>query len=120
MRGALYSLGVGFASTFLGIGGGVIHVPLLIRALGFPVHIATATSHFILAIMSGTATGIHAVQGSFRIGHGARRAIALSAGVIAGAQLGAHLSVRVSEQLIERLLGVALALLGARFVVGLL
>ncbi|HVA30635.1 MAG TPA: sulfite exporter TauE/SafE family protein, partial [Gaiellaceae bacterium] len=26
-RGALYSLGVGFLSSFLGIGGGVIHVP---------------------------------------------------------------------------------------------
>ena len=37
MRGALYSLGVGFLSSFLGIGGGVIHVPLLVRALGFPI-----------------------------------------------------------------------------------
>jgi uncharacterized membrane protein YfcA len=29
-RGAVYSLGVGFVSSFLGIGGGVIHVPLLV------------------------------------------------------------------------------------------
>jgi len=49
-RGAIYSLGVGFVSSFLGIGGGVIHVPLLVRALGFPTHLATATSHFVLAI----------------------------------------------------------------------
>jgi hypothetical protein len=55
-RGALYSLGVGFVSSFLGIGGGVIHVPLLVRALGFPTHLATATSHFVLAIMAGAGT----------------------------------------------------------------
>ena len=40
-RGALYSLAVGFLSSFLGIGGGVIHVPLLVRALGFPTHIVS-------------------------------------------------------------------------------
>ena len=42
LGGAAYSLAVGFVSSFLGIGGGVIHVPLLARALGFPTHIATA------------------------------------------------------------------------------
>src|SRR5690242_12937792 len=42
-RGSLFSLGVGFLSSFLGIGGGVIHVPVLVRALAFPVHTATAT-----------------------------------------------------------------------------
>ncbi|PZR79432.1 MAG: sulfite exporter TauE/SafE family protein, partial [Candidatus Aeolococcus gillhamiae] len=39
-RGVVYSVGVGFISSFLGIGGGVIHVPLLVGALGFPVHVA--------------------------------------------------------------------------------
>ncbi|MGH3003305.1 MAG: sulfite exporter TauE/SafE family protein, partial [Gaiellaceae bacterium] len=64
-RGALYSLAVGFLSSFLGIGGGVIHVPLLVRALGFPTHIATATSHFVLAIMAGAGTLTHIALGSF-------------------------------------------------------
>ena len=63
-RGVLYSSGVGFVSSFLGIGGG--HpVLLLVRALGFPVHIATATGHFVLAIMAGGATITHAFAGSF-------------------------------------------------------
>lgn len=84
-RGAAYSLGVGFLSSFLGIGGGVIHVPLLVRALGFPTHIATATSHFVLAIMAGTGTITHIVIGSFHH-HGLRRTVALSVGVVAGAQ----------------------------------
>ena len=91
--GSLYSTVVGFASSFLGIGGGVIHVPLLVRALGFPMHIATATSHFVLAIIAGGGAATHVVTGSFAHGHGIRRAAALSVGVVAGAQLGARLSL---------------------------
>ena len=47
--GIISSFGVGFLSSIFGIGGGVIHVPLMIYLLGFPVHMATATSHFVLA-----------------------------------------------------------------------
>lgn len=116
-RGAVYSLGVGFVSSFLGIGGGIIHVPLLVSALGFPTHIATATSHFVLAIMAGTGTITHLVTGSFEHGHGLRRAAALSVGVVAGAQLGAHVSLRLSGRTIQLLLAAALALLAVRLLV---
>ena len=113
-RGAAYSLVVGFVSSFLGIGGGVIHVPLLVRALGFPTHIATATSHFVLAVMSGAGALTHVFTGSFAHGHGVRRAAALSVGVVAGAQAGARLSLRLRGRVIELLLAVALLALAAR------
>ena len=113
-RGIAYSTVVGFASSFLGIGGGIIHVPLLVRALGFPTHLATATSHFVLAIIAGTGAATHVITGSFADGHGIRRAIALSVGVVAGAQLGARLSLRASGRLVETLLGIALLALAAR------
>ena len=116
-RGALFSLGVGFLSSFLGIGGGVIHVPLLVRAFGFPTHIATATSHFVLAIMAGTGTATHLVLGSFHH-HGFRRTVALSAGVVAGAQLGAHVSLRIGGRVIQWLLAVALLALAVRLLAG--
>ncbi len=119
-RGIAYSSGVGFVSTFLGIGGGILHVPLLVRALGFPTHIATATSHFVLAIMSGSATATHVVAGSLGAGHGLARALALSAGVVVGAQAGAHASMRISGRTIELLLAAALAILATRLLVGLL
>lgn len=113
-RGALYSLGVGFLSSFLGIGGGVIHVPILVRALGFAVHTATATSHFVLAFMTGAGTLTHIGLGSFAHGHGVRRAAGLSVGVVAGAQLGAHVSTRVHGRAITAMLGIALIALAAR------
>jgi uncharacterized membrane protein YfcA len=104
---------VGYVSSLLGIGGGIIHVPALVHLLNFPVHIATATSHFILAIMALTGTVVHIVSGSFAQG-GVRRTIFLAVGVLLGAQLGALLSSRVRGPWIIRGLAVALAFAGIR------
>lgn len=106
------SLIVGYISSLLGIGGGIIHVPALVRLLNFPVHIATATSHFVLTIMALTGTLVHIVTGTFH--HGVRRTIALSVGVLPGAQLGAWLSHRVQGEWIIRGLAIALGLVGMR------
>jgi uncharacterized protein len=114
--GAMLSVGVGFISSFLGIGGGVLHVPLLVTVLGFPTHIATATSHFVLAWMALVATLTHVAAGTFVHGVGLRRAAALSVGVVFGAQLGAVLSQRLSGPMIQRLLAIGLLALGVRLV----
>lgn len=114
LRGAVYSVGVGFASSFLGIGGGVFHVPILVAALGFPTHVATATSHFVLSLMSGAGVVTHWLQGSYRVGLGLRRAVALAVGVAVGAQVGARVSTRISSLVIERLLAAGLALVALR------
>jgi uncharacterized protein len=119
-RGVALSALVGFVSSFLGIGGGVLHVPLLIGALGFPVHVATATSHFVLANMAAVGTVTHILAGNFAGGMGVHRAIALSIGVIAGAQVGALLSRRVHGLVIQRLLAVALAAIAIRLLVAVL
>jgi uncharacterized membrane protein YfcA len=116
-RGTAYSVGVGFLSSFLGIGGGVIHVPLMAGALGFPTHIATATSHFVLVWMSGTASATHLLGGTLTIGHGLRRAIALSVGVLPGAQLSAPLSRRFTGPTIRKFLGIALLGLALRLLI---
>lgn len=114
-RGLVISAVVGYASSLLGIGGGVIHVPAMIRLLNFPVHVATATSHFLLAVMAFVGTMVHVATGSFQ--HGFRRTIAISIGVVVGAQIGARLSNRVHGEWIVRALAAALALLGARLLV---
>jgi uncharacterized membrane protein YfcA len=110
--GALVSLGVGYISALLGIGGGIVHVPALVRVVKFPVHTATATSHMILAVMALTGTIVHIVSGNFH--HGVRRTVALSIGVVLGAQLGAMLSNRVHAAWILRGLAIGLLLLGLR------
>lgn len=114
--GVATSLAVGYLSSLLGIGGGIIHVPLLSQLLGFPVHVATATSHFVLAVMAFAGTAVHVATGTFRAG--LRRTIALAIGVVIGAQLGARVSSRVRATWILRALGLALGLVGVRLLFG--
>jgi uncharacterized protein len=113
--GVALSLVVGFVSSFLGIGGGVIHVPALVGLLRFPPHIATATSHFVLAIMATVGTGTHVVAGDLVDLGG--QALVLGLGAIAGAQLGARLSSRVHGMVIVRVLAVSLVFVGLRLLV---
>jgi uncharacterized protein len=111
--GIVLSVFVGYLSSMLGIGGGIIHVPALIRLLNFPVHIATATSHFILVIMALTGTVVHIATGSFSQG-GISQTILLAIGVLIGAQAGARLSQHVRGIWIIRGLAIALAFVGIR------
>jgi len=110
--GVAISFVVGFASSLLGIGGGIIHVPVLIGVLGFPTHIATATSHFVLAIMATAGTLTHLVAGDLRGLE--RQTVILGIGAVIGAQIGARLSTRVHGLLIVRALAVGLAFVGLR------
>lgn len=110
--GCLLSVAVGFAASFLGIGGGVIHVPLLVYALGMAVHRAAATSHFVLAITALAATAAHLLGGDLR-GQWATL-IPLGIGAAVGAQAGARLARRAPARAIVRALAAALLLIGAR------
>ncbi|MCC6349265.1 MAG: sulfite exporter TauE/SafE family protein [Candidatus Eisenbacteria bacterium] len=110
--GIAISVFVGFASSVLGIGGGIIHVPVLTQVLGFPVHVATATSHFVLAVMALAGTIVHLSNGELLPGLG--RVAAIGAGVLVGAQIGAALSKRVGGVWIMRSLALALGLVGVR------
>jgi uncharacterized protein len=113
--GALLSVLVGFLSSLLGIGGGVIHVPLMVYVLGFPTHVATATSHFVLALLTLAAVLVHGAGGG--LGAALSRIVPLGAGVLAGAQAGAWLSSRVHGRWIMIGLAVALASVGVRLLI---
>ncbi len=113
-QGVAISAVVGFISTLLGIGGGVIHVPVMAVLLQFPVHIATATSHFVLALMAAEATGVHFLDGTLGWDRTLARSAAMALGAIVGAQVGAHFSHRVRGEAILRALGLALLLVAAR------
>lgn len=110
--GVIVSVFVGFMSSFLGIGGGIIHVPVLVNILNYPVHIATATSHFVLAAMSFSGTVVHIVNGVLQ--SSIIQTVALSIGALFGAQLGAKFSKKIHGVAIIRSLAAALAIVGIR------
>jgi uncharacterized membrane protein YfcA len=113
--GIAISFLVGFIASFLGVGGGFIHVPAMVGLLNFPAHVATATSHFILAFTAFTGTMVHIVDGS--LAEGWARMTALAVGVVAGAQIGARLSGRLPAGVIVRLLAAALFAVAVRLTI---
>lgn len=110
--GIVLSIGIGFLASVLGIGGGLIHVPMMIQLLHFPAHVATATSQYVLTVTAGTSALVHLLAGDYEGGYG--RTAALSVGVAFGAQAGAILSSKLRGAIIVRLMAAALALLGMR------
>lgn len=113
-KGVVISTAVGFLSSLLGIGGGIIHVPVMATVLHFPVHIAAATSHFVLAFMAAEGTAVHVFQGVLSWDRSAAQAVLIAAGAIPGAQVGARLSHRVGGPAIIRALAGALLLVAFR------
>jgi hypothetical protein len=113
-KGMLLSVGIGFISTLLGIGGGVVHVPVMMSILHFPVHIATATSQFVLVFVATEGSSIHFAHGVLGWNEALGRAALLAAGAIPGAQAGAMLARRLTSSTIVRALSAALVVVGAR------
>ena len=114
-QGVVISLGVGFVSSLFGIGGGIIHVPAMIIMLHIPVPFAVATSHFVLAFMSGGGSAVHLVNGSLA-GDQLTKALALAVGAVPGAQLGAFLSHHIKGRIVLQLLGGSIAILATRLI----
>ena len=109
-KGVVVSFFVGILSSVFGIGGGIIHVPFLIVALSLPVHVATATSHFVLSISTlvGATTFL-------TLGHVDLKTTALiGVGILTGAQFGARASLKAAPALIRLILAGSLGLVGAR------
>jgi uncharacterized membrane protein YfcA len=105
---------VGFISPLLGIGGGIIHVPAMVNWLKFPVYIATATSHFILAIMATVSVITHAANGNYDDPAVVKMILLLALGVIPGAQLGAYFSHKIKSTVIIKALAICLSVVGIR------
>ncbi|KAF0091741.1 MAG: putative permease [Fusobacteria bacterium] len=112
--GVLINLTIGFISTLLGIGGGIMRVPSLVHLLNFPVHMATATSQFIVAIMAFSGIIVHLINGN--IVNNLMPVIILSINAIIGAQIGARLSAKVQGSIIIKILSITLTLVGLRMI----
>lgn len=107
------SIIVGFISSIFGIGGGLVHVPALIFIMGFPTHLATATSHAILAVSTAVGVVTHIVEHHivFSI------AIPVSIGAIFGAQAGAQIAKRLRAKVILALMSVGVFSLAVKLII---
>ena len=110
------SILIGIFSGLFGIGGGIIHVPLMYSVLGIPVHIATATSHFILAITSFLGFIVFVGLGCVDLDY----AVLLGIGTIIGASFGARLSLKTHPYVIKKVIALCLFLLALRLLMDVL
>ena len=110
--GAGLSFFGGVASGLLGIGGGTLVVPILIVAMGMPIHYATATSMFtmIFTSISGVAKYVQADRINFPV------ALLLATGTIFGAQVGAYTSKKISGRNLGLIFGIMLVVAGINMI----
>jgi len=106
--GVFLSFFGGFASGLLGIGGGILIVPIMTFALGMPIHFATATSMFTI-IFTATSGSLEYYQSNlinFPV------ALLFAVGSVVGAQVGAYSSGRISKRNLTLLFAAILVIAG--------
>jgi uncharacterized membrane protein YfcA len=87
-------IGVGFVSSFFGIGGGIIFVIFFISLLGMPPHIVTATSMLAMLLTTPVGVAAHWMEGNIDW----QFALPLAAGGLVGGQLGPRIARRISSK----------------------
>ena len=91
---AASSVLAGVISSFFGVGGGVVFVPLMVVVLGMSMMRAAPTSMFALLLTSVAGLATHGVLGHADL----LLASLLSAGALAGGVAGARLSLVIGER----------------------
>lgn len=102
--GFLGSVGAGALSGLLGIGGGVIKVPLMSLGMGVPLRAAAATSNFMIGVTAATGAAVFVSQGYVV----PELAAPVALGVTAGSLAGTSLSHRVHAGQLRLLLAAVL------------
>jgi uncharacterized protein len=112
-RLVLIGLAAGFLSALLGVGGGIVIVPLLLF-IGFEIRAATATSLGAIAITATAGAVIYAVHGDVEPVYAALVGLPAAGGVLLGTTLQQRVPVRTLSYLFAALLaGIAVYMLVA-------
>ncbi len=105
---------VGILSGLLGIGGGLLHVPLM-SFIGIPIHVAAATSHFIVVITSFFGVlafiGLHTIDFDY--------AIFVGVGTILGAVFGAKAAKQTNAVVIKKIIAFLLIFMALKLLLNL-
>lgn len=110
--GLAFSFVAGLSSGLLGIGGGIVKVPLLHVALGVPMIITVATSMFMIIFTTLIGTFEHSMLGhvNWQIG------IAMIIGAIIGTQIGCRITLKISPSLLRKIFGGGVIILAAQMI----
>lgn len=102
--GVLGATGAGVVAALLGIGGGLVKVPLMHLAMGIPLRVATATSNLMVGITAAAGAVIYLARGEIDPYVAGPTAI----GVFLGASLGSRVAHRIDLRILRWLFVVVL------------
>lgn len=108
--GLLASLVAGAISGLLGLGGGIIKVPVLTTFCGIPIRVAAGTSTFMIGVTAAASAFLYFSRGDVALPLTA----AVCIGALPGSLLGARLSDRVRARSLKMLMAVVLLAVAAR------
>jgi uncharacterized membrane protein YfcA len=97
--GIVGSLVAGVASALLGIGGGLVKVPVMHIVMGVPLRVATATSNLMIGITASASAIIYLLRGGIDPYAAAPTAI----GVFIGASVGSRIATRIDLRVLRGL-----------------
>ena len=100
----------GIVSSFFGIGGGIIFVPLMVVGLGMTMKRAAPTSQLVLLFSSFSGVLVHSFLGHPDFVHAGFLAI----GSFAGGLVGARLSIEIKERYLQILVSVVILIAAAK------
>lgn len=106
----------GCISGTLGVGGGVVKVPILNLLLGAPIHRSTSTSTFMMGLTAAAGCVAYFMRDELVVGIAAP----LVLGVLIGARLGPPIAVKIGGQGLRRAFVVVLILVATRMIWGVL
>ncbi len=104
--GAGGSLGAGVVSALLGVGGGIVKVPLMHLVMGVPLKVATATSNLMIGVTAAASAIVYLLRGGIDPYVAGPTAV----GVFVGAMVGSRLASRIHVDLLRLLFVGVLAL----------
>jgi uncharacterized membrane protein YfcA len=90
-RSVVGATGAGIASALLGIGGGIVKVPLMHLAMGVPLRVAAATSNLMIGITAAAGAVVYLLRGEIDPYVAGPTAI----GVFLGASVGSRVAHRI-------------------------
>ena len=102
--GAVGSVGAGVVSALLGIGGGLVKVPVMHVVMGVPLRVATATSNLMMGITASAGAIIYLLRGGIDPYVAGPTAI----GVFIGASIGSRAAHRIDLRILRGLFVVIL------------
>jgi uncharacterized membrane protein YfcA len=95
--GALGATGAGVVSALVGVGGGIIKVPLMHLGMGVPLRVSTATSNLMIGITAAAGAVIYLLRGEIDPYVAGPTAI----GVFLGASLGSRVAHRIDLRILR-------------------